>query len=132
MKHGLTLAVAMGALLACCISARAQDVRIKGEAEVEKTMTVTGSAAGTNESAKKAATDAALRKAVEQGCGVFLVSKSKTRDYKLVYDKIIADAVGYVKESKVDKVVVDGDQTNVTVTCVVSTKKFGLTPSLIS
>jgi hypothetical protein len=125
MKRTLPLAVvAMGALLACCVSARAQDVRIKGEAEVTKTMTVSGTAAGTNESAKKAAEQAALRKAVEQGCGVFLNSKTKTRDYKVVYDKIIADAVGYVKESKVDKVEVGADQTTVTVTAVVSTKKF--------
>jgi len=65
-----------------------------------------------------------LRKAVEQGVGVFINSKTKTRDYKVVYDKILAESVGYVKESKVDKVVTDSEKTTVTVTALVSTKKF--------
>ncbi len=116
------LALGMGVLLSS--AARAQDARIRGEAEVEKVVTVTESAAGTDASAEKAAKQAALRKAVEQGCGVFLMSKSKTRDYKLVYDKIIADAVGYVKESKVDSVKVGPDTTTVTMTVTVSTRKF--------
>jgi hypothetical protein len=125
MRRYLPFAAAvLGTLMAWCSMVHAQDARIAGQPESEKWVTVTESAAGTNESAKSAATTAALRKAVEQGCGVFLVSKSKTRDFKLAYDKIIADAVGYVKESKVDKVAVDAEKTTVTVTALVSTQKF--------
>lgn len=125
MKHTvLSVVVAAGICLAWCGAAWAQDVRVKTEAATEKWVTVTESAAGTDASAKKAAITAALRKAVEQGCGVFLISKSKTRDYKLAYDKIIADAVGYVKEYKEDSVKTDGGTTTVTVSCLVSTKKF--------
>jgi hypothetical protein len=122
-RSALSLAISLALSLACGW-AWAQDARVAAEPAVEKWMTVTESAAGTDKSAEKAATNAALRKAVEQGVGVFINSKTKTRDYKVVYDKIIADAVGYVKESKVEKVVVGADQTTVTVTCVVSTKKF--------
>jgi hypothetical protein len=125
MRRYLPFAAAvLGTLMAWCSMVRAQDARIAGQPESEKWVTVTESAAGTNESAKSAATTAALRKAVEQGCGVFIVSKSKTRDFKLAYDKIIADAVGYVKESKVDSVKVDSEKTTVTVTALVSTQKF--------
>ena len=123
-RTAASAAVAVGVWLACWGGALAQDARIRGESETEKWVTVSESAAGTNESAKKAATTAALRKAVEQGCGVFLVSRSKTRDYKLVYDKIIADAVGYVKEYKEDKVSTDAEKTTVTLSALVSTKKF--------
>ena len=125
MKRRLPLVlVTLVALLLIPLCARAQDARIKDQPEAEKWMTVTESAAGTDKSAEKAAVNAALRKAVEQGVGVFINSKTKTRDYKVVYDKIIADAVGYVKESKVDKVVTDSEKTTVTVTALVSTKKF--------
>jgi hypothetical protein len=120
----LPAALAASICLACGGLATAQDARIKDEAEKETWVTVTESAAGTDASAKKAAITAALRKAVEQGCGVFLTSRSKTRDYKLVYDKIIADAVGYVKEYKEVSVKADAEKTTVSVNALVSTKKF--------
>lgn len=122
-KHSFAILAAVIALGTCAL-ARAQDARVKDQPETEKWITVTESAAGTDESAKKAATTAALRKAVEQGCGVFLASRSKARDYKLVYDKILAEAVGYVKEHKVDSVKVGADATTVTVSALVSTVKF--------
>ena len=120
----LCVALAAAILAAWTCAASAQDPRIRGEPVTTKWVTVSESAAGTDASAKKAAINKALRKAVEQACGVFLVSRSKTRDYKLIYDKIIADAVGYVKEYKVGKVVTGGGETRVTVTALVSTRRF--------
>ena len=118
------IALAAAILAASTSAADAQDPRIRGKAVKEKWVTATESAAGTDAGAKKAAVNAALRKAVEQGCGVFLASRSRTRDYKLIYDKIIADAVGYVKEYKVGKVVTGDGKTTVTVTALVSTRRF--------
>ncbi|HAU39202.1 MAG TPA: hypothetical protein DCX07_16000 [Phycisphaerales bacterium] len=101
---------------------RAQHVA--ADRDVDKWLTVTGSAAGMNENAKDEAVNQALRKAVEQACGVFLTGESKAQDYQLVYDKVFADAVGYVREHKVEDTWLQNGQTNVRVRARVSTKKF--------
>ncbi len=100
-----------------------QDVRVTTD-EQDKTITVTEKAAGTNLSAKDAAKAAALRKAVENACGTFITAKSKAQDYKLVYDKIFTNAVGYVKEIKSEKYSIDAEYTTATLTVLVSTQKF--------
>jgi len=89
-----------------------------------KWLMVTGSAAGTDANAKDEAKSAALRKAVEQGCGVFIKAQSQTRNYKVIYDKIFADAVGYVREYKVVKVWTGQKMTHVTIRAFVSAQKF--------
>jgi hypothetical protein len=94
------------------------------EPVVDKWVTVTGRAAGTDAKAREEAIAKALREAVEQACGVFLTAQSKTSDYKTVYDKVFANSVGYVRERKVDRVLIDGDETVVTVRARVSTRKF--------
>jgi hypothetical protein len=91
---------------------------------MEKWVEATGRAAGTNETAREEAKAAALRTAVEEACGVFLTSQSKTRDYKAVYDKVFANTVGYVREFKIVKTEVAGDVTTVLVRALVSTRKF--------
>ncbi len=91
---------------------------------VDKWLTVTGKAAGTSLAAQDEAIANALRKAVEQACGVFLTAQSKSQDYKLVYDKVLANAVGYVREHKEPKIWVDGEITYARVTARVSTRKF--------
>jgi uncharacterized protein YeaO (DUF488 family) len=91
---------------------------------VDKWVTATGEAAGTDATAKDQAVAAALRKAVEQACGVFLTSQSKSQDYKTVYDKIFANTVGYVIEHKEPRIVVENGVTKATVTARVSTQKF--------
>ena len=91
---------------------------------VNKWVTVTGVAAGTDLKARDEAIAQALRKAVEQACGVFLTAQSKTRDYKAVYDKIFANAVGYVREHKVIKIWKDNKKTFARVRVLVSTQKF--------
>ncbi len=90
----------------------------------EKWITVTGQAAGTSQKAKDEAQAKALRQAVEQGCGVFIKAQSKTRDFQGIYDKVFADAVGYVKESSIVKAWIQDGMYNVTVRALVSTQKF--------
>jgi hypothetical protein len=81
-------------------------------------------AAGTDEKAKDEAINKALRRAVEQACGVFLMAESKSKDYQGVYDQVFADAVGYVKEYKVLKVETQDGMTIARVRACVSTQKF--------
>ena len=91
---------------------------------VERWMEATASAAGVNKNAQDEAVKAALRKAVEQGCGVFLDSHSKDQDYKLVYDKVFTYTAGYVKEYKTVKTWIQDDKSFATVRALVSTQKF--------
>lgn len=90
----------------------------------EKWITVTAQAAGTTQKAKDEATAKALRLAVERGCGVFLKAQSKTRNFQGVYDKVFADAVGYIKEHSVIKAWIEDDMYHVKVRALVSTQKF--------
>jgi hypothetical protein len=92
--------------------------------QVDTWKTATGEAVGVDDNAKDEATKVALRKAVEQACGVFITSQSKTKDYQAIYDKVIVNTVGYVLEHKVTKVRIDDGKTIVTVNARVSTKKF--------
>ena len=121
--------ILLSALIVACVAALiapawGQDVRIKGRTPVDKWVKVTGSAAGTNDAAKDLAVRVALRKAVEEACGVFLTSKSKTRDYKVVYDKVFAEAVGYVVAHKVLRTWTKDGTTSASVRVHVSTRKF--------
>ena len=108
--------------VACCLAVcHAQPV--DGNA-VDTWVTVKGQAAGTSLKSQDEATAAALRTAVEQACGTFLTSQSKSVDYKTVYDKVFANTVGYVREHKVMNVAKDAEMTTVTVRARVSTQKF--------
>ena len=92
---------------------------------VETWVTATGTAAGDNENAKDEATKTALRTAVEQACGVFIRAQSKTENYQAVYDKVLADTVGYViKYNVVGNPIVEDGNTTVKVKALVSTRKF--------
>jgi hypothetical protein len=94
------------------------------ETPVDLWVTATGKAAGADDKARDEAIAQALRTAVEEACGVFLTAQAKTDDYKAVYDKVIANAVGYVREHKVDKVTVEQGVTVAKVRARVSTRKF--------
>jgi len=96
----------------------------KPKRPVDKWVTATGRAAGTDGKARDEAVAQALRTAVEEACGVFLTGQSKTDDYKTVYDKVLANAVGYVREHKVDSVAVEQGVTVAKVRARVSTRKF--------
>ncbi len=92
--------------------------------DVDTYVTATGEASGTSETAKDEAVAAALRKAVEETCGVFLRAQSKTDDYRAVYDKVIANTAGYVLDYKVIDTKRTEDATAVKVRAHVSTVKF--------
>lgn len=64
-------------------------------------VTVVGKATGTGLKSEDEALLAAQRKAVEQVCGTFINSMSKTENYQTVYDKILAQATGFARVVKV-------------------------------
>ena len=123
MKLNSKLLVCLAFACALALSAPAGGQTIKA-VPVDKTLTVTGVAAGTTLKSKDEAVAQALRKAVEEACGVFLTAQTKTRDYQTVYDKIFANTVGYVVEHKVIKTWTDEEKTFATVRVRVSTQKF--------
>lgn len=111
------------AVLMMALPATAQP-RTPDETPVEQWVDATGRAAGTDEKAREEAVAQALRTAVEEACGVFLTAQSESRDYKTVYDKVLADAVGYVREYKVLSTQTVGEVTVAKVRALVSTRKF--------
>lgn len=115
------LCLAAGLAFAAAASAQARP-----DEDVDTWVTATEQAAGIDGNAKDEAVRNALRKAVEQTCGVFIKGQSKTKDYKTVYDKVLANTAGYVLEYKISKTNVDKEDavTSVTVKARVSTKKF--------
>lgn len=117
----LAAAIAAAALVALVA---ASTLLAAPETPVDLWVTATGKAAGADDKARDEAIAQALRTAVEEACGVFLTAQAKTDDYKAVYDKVIANAVGYVREHKVDKVTVEQGVTIAKVRARVSTRKF--------
>lgn len=91
---------------------------------VDKRVVVTAVADGTDAKAKDEAIAEALRKAVEQACGVFLTAQAKSENYKAVYDKVMGSTAGYVREHKVLRTWSEDDETYATVRARVSTRKF--------
>jgi hypothetical protein len=82
------------------------------------TKEATGEAAiveGNVASAEKAATDAALRSAVEQVAGVFLASDSVVANHQLVRDRVLSHSAGYVQSYEVVSKKGDGKVVQVTV-----------------
>ena len=53
------------------------------------------------EKARDRALEDAMRNAVEQGVGVFVSSESITQSYRLIYDKILINSYGYVRERRI-------------------------------
>ncbi|MCE5326691.1 MAG: hypothetical protein LLG01_09770 [Planctomycetaceae bacterium] len=118
----MTTLIQIGAVLVAISSAAvAQPIAAR---PVDKWVDATGRASGADDKARDEAVAQALRTAVEEACGVFLTSQSKSEDYKAVYDKVIANAVGYVKEHKVVKVSIEDGVTTARVRARVSTQKF--------
>ncbi len=119
-KHAIVACAILAGLLFSG-AASAQPIEA---APVQKWITVTGTAAGTDQPARDRAVRVALRTAVERACGVFLTAQSQTRNYKTVYDKVFADAVGYVRQHEVLKIWVEGGTTHARLRVCVSTQKF--------
>jgi hypothetical protein len=92
-----TAILTAAAMMLLCGAAFAQDaakVVPKGDNLVE--VTVTGSGMSEEE-----ATRDALRKAVEQGAGTFISSRSETKDFALVRDTVLAKSAGFVQSKTV-------------------------------
>ena len=122
---GFLVALAIAAVMPAALWAQvAIAPGARPETPVDVWVTATGKAAGADDKARDEAIAQALRTAVEEACGVFLTAQAKTDDYKAVYDKVIANAVGYVREHKVDSVTVEQGVTVAKVRTRVSTRKF--------
>lgn len=90
----------------------------------DKWITMEGKAAGTNANAMEQAKQDALRRAVEQACGVFISGQTRTKDYAAVYDKAMAQAQGYISEFKITASRVENGISYCTVNALVSLKSF--------
>lgn len=90
----------------------------------DKWITMEGKAAGTNANAMEQAKQDALRRAVEQACGVFISGQTQTKDYAAVYDKAMAQAQGYISEFKITASRVENGISYCTVNALVSLKSF--------
>ncbi|MCK5113520.1 MAG: hypothetical protein KAR11_02010 [Phycisphaerae bacterium] len=121
LRYPAIITVLFGVLLSLALPAAAQKIREKSR---DTWVTVTESAAGTTPKARDEAVAKALRKAVEQGCGVFIKSRSKTKNYQGIYDKVFADAVGYVKKHDTPKCWIEDGMYHARVRALVSTQKF--------
>ena len=120
--HRATLIGLAAVIAAAAAAAWGQTVKV--DKVVDKWVTVIGTAAGTNVRAADEALAAAQRKAVEQTCGIFLKAQTKTKNYTLVYDKIFANTVGYVREHEVLKKWTVDNRSFCRIRARVSTQRF--------
>lgn len=121
MTYKAPLIVCLAGVLLTLAGAAAQDI----DAEpIERWTIATGAASGEGRRAEDDALDNALRKAVEEACGVFLNARTEAEDYSIVYDEIFADAVGYVVEYEVLDTWGERGTTQVKVKALVSTQRF--------
>ena len=93
-KQGLLVTV-LSVLMPVCGAVAA------GGGVESKTVTVVGKATGAGLKAEEEATLNAQRRAVEQVCGAFINSMTKTKNYQTVYDKILSQATGFARVVRV-------------------------------
>ncbi len=115
-----TVAV-LAALAATLAAGTAAPARAQEPGEAPETRQVTAKGEGPDE---RRALDDALRKAVEQGLGVVVTSRTETLDYAVAFDKIIAKSSGYVKSYTVKESKREGGVHAVTIEAIVSTGKI--------
>lgn len=99
----LKILAVMIAVLLSAMSIQPAAGATSGNGVVE--VTVTGSGMDKDE-----ATRDAMRKAVEEGAGTFIYSRSQTKDFALVKDTVLARSAGFVQSRKIlsAKQMVDG------------------------
>lgn len=93
-------------------------------AQLDRRVTVTGKAAGTDVKASDEAKMDAKRNAVEQAAGLFISAMTETENFQTVKDRILGQAGGYIKEYTVNKEWTENDITYCEITAVVSVVKF--------
>ncbi|MBF0226860.1 MAG: hypothetical protein HQK76_15530 [Desulfobacterales bacterium] len=94
--------------------------------QVEEKVTVSGEAMIQNADtagAKRQALESAYRTAVEQGIGVLIDSETLTKNYEVIYDKVLAKAQGYIKSYKILTEGKFGPNYRVTIEAVVGMKE---------
>lgn len=117
MKKGFCSVVAFLFVMVLFVSpSTAQEKNIKevvatGESLVE---------GGNVPAAKKRATEEALRRAVEQGLGVFISSESMVKNYQVIEDKMFSNSQGYIKSYNVMSEKQLGTRYRVSISAVVS------------
>ncbi len=92
-----------------------------------KVVTVQGTAMinnGDRSSARKAAINDAMRKAVEQAVGVIVSSQTTVENYKLLNDKIYSNTSGYIHNYKILSEGKDKNLYTVTIQATVGTKRL--------
>jgi hypothetical protein len=109
-------------LIACCFFAFTK--ASSAEPSSDKWITMEGRAAGTNANAMEQAKQDALRRAVEQACGVFISAQTRTKDYAAVYDKVMSQAQGYITEFKITSSRIENGMSICVVDAKVSTRSF--------
>ncbi len=89
-----------------------------------KTITIEGTAPGADRNAMEQAKQDAFRRAVEQACGTFINGQTETKNYAVVYDKVLSQAMGYIESYEVLEQRVDAGVSRCKVTAKVSTTSF--------
>lgn len=119
-KHLWTWSVVgiLAAALAAVAAAQAAAPPPPAKDEDVKTVTVTGSGA-----TKEAALRDAQRKALEEGAGTFIFSQSKTENFQLVKDTVLARSAGFIQSvEKISEKETDDGMFEVRIKAVVSVK----------
>ncbi|MEK6644008.1 MAG: hypothetical protein AABZ08_08875 [Planctomycetota bacterium] len=109
-------------LFACCLFVFTK--ASIAEPSSDRWITMEGKAAGANANAMEQAKQDALRRAVEQACGVFISAQTRTKDYAAVYDKVMSQAQGYITEFKITSSRVENGMSICVVDAKVSTRSF--------
>ncbi|MDD8025790.1 MAG: hypothetical protein PHI34_04700 [Acidobacteriota bacterium] len=106
----ITILVMIGSILAASFAGqKEQQIFAKGETAL----------IGNRSIEHDRALQEAQRNAVEQGVGVFVNSETVTKNFKLVYDKILTKAQGYIKSYEIISERPDGDIYRVEIEAVV-------------
>jgi len=104
----------------CVLPGSAAGARTRG-----KTVEATGRADGTDVDARNQALEEAMRSAVEKAAGTFITSQTEVSSGRVVYDRIMTQASGYISDYDViDEGVDNNGFYFVTIKARVSTGKF--------
>lgn len=87
-------------------------------------VTVVGQAEGSGTRAYDEAVKAAQRQAVEQACGLFINAQSQVENFALIQDRILSQALGYLREWDEVRRWTEGGITHVEIRAIVEVAKF--------
>ena len=122
IRQGIVLLfiILISTVLTIFVGSNISAADFKTNAESVKEVEVEGKGAGISARAHDDAIEEALRRAVEQGVGVYVNSQTLTEKFKLVNDTILAKAAGFVRTYKITKEWKDEEFTYVKIRAEVS------------